>query len=406
MEVLKEHGSHIPKFMLFLIHPGKGGALGCFFNHSRSDGFRCIGVCALALLAATRPAIAVDPRQPAADYLRQAFTAEDGLHSNVLNDVLLTREGFLIVGSGRGVFRFDGHRFAEMNSDPPKELNVNSLAEGADGDLWAATRFGVYRFPHAEIDQRTQTLSVYHLGQAAADFVTWLRFTRAGVLWAGTPYGLFYFAKDHFQQAAGGQNVQRIEEARNGHLLITTTHGFFEWDGSSMIEHTESPTALGIRADDVFHVLQDRSGVTWYCTKKGIFRQSGGSVKHFLPDPTGDKNGALRVYEDAAGNIWFLTVAGLLRASSDSLESVAPEINARTVTADRDGNLWVGTNGAGLVRFKNRTVRTFAKADGLTNNVVMTVLATTDGKLWAEIIAAGSRGLMAAVSILTMRRTG
>ena len=147
---------------------------------------------------------------------------QDGLPSNVVNDVLQTRDGFLIVGSANGVFRFDGHRFAEMNSDPPKEIIVHSLAEGPDGDLWVATRFGVYRFPHAEIDQRTQTLSVYHLGQGAPDSVRCLRFTRAGVLWAGTPDGLFYFAKDHFQQVAAG-NVQRIEEAperasaRHGH---------------------------------------------------------------------------------------------------------------------------------------------------------------------------------------------
>jgi signal transduction histidine kinase/ligand-binding sensor domain-containing protein len=334
------------------------------------------------VLAARRPAIALDPSLPAANYLRQTFTAEDGLHSNIVNDVLQTRDGFLIVGSGRGLFRFDGHRFAEMNSDPPKQLVVYSLAEGPDGDLWVATRFGVYRVPHAEIDQRSQTLSAYHLEQGPADSVTCLRFTRAGVLWAGTPHGLFYFAKDHFQQAAAGRNIQRIEEARNGHLLITTTPGYFEWDGSGVIEHPEIPTPLGIRADGVFHVMQDRIGVTWYCTSKGIFRQSSGSVKRFLPDPTGDKNGIFRVYEDAAGNIWFLTEAGLLRASSDSLERVAPEIKARTVTADRDGNLWVGTNGAGLIRFKTRTVRTLTKADGLPNDVVMTVFATADGKLW------------------------
>ena len=345
--------------------------------------FRCIGLSALALLAAPRPAIAVDLRPTAADYLSHTFTTADGLPSNVVNDVLQTRDGFLIVGAATGVFRFDGHRFAEMNSDPPKEIIARSLAEGPDGDLWVATRFGVYRFPHAEIDQRSQTLSVFHLGQGAADSVRCLRFTHAGVLWAGTPYGLFYFAKDHFQQAAAGLTVIRIEEARNGHLLVATTHGFFEWDGYRVIEHPEIPAALGIHAEDVFHVLQDRSGVTWYCTIKGIFRQSGGSVKRFLPDQAGGRNGALRAYEDAAGNVWFLTAAGLFRASFDSLESVAPEINARAVTADRDGNLWVGTNGAGLIRFKNRIVRTVTQADGLPNNVVMTVLATADGKLWA-----------------------
>jgi ligand-binding sensor domain-containing protein len=186
--------------------------LGRLFNHThrRSHWFRCIGPCALALLAATRPAIAVDPRQPVADYLRHTFTTEDGLPANIINDVLQTRDGFLIVGAPDGVFRFDGHRFAEMNSDPPKEIVVHSLTEGPDGDLWVATRFGVYRFPHAEMDQRTQTLSVFHLGQGTADSVWCLRFTRAGVLWAGTPYGLFYFAKDHFQQVFADRYVHKI----------------------------------------------------------------------------------------------------------------------------------------------------------------------------------------------------
>jgi ligand-binding sensor domain-containing protein len=125
---------------------------------------------------------------------------------------------------------------------------------------------------------------VYHLGQGATDSVTCLRFTRAGVLWAGAPYGLFYFANDHFQQAAAVRNVQRIEEARNGHLLITTTHGFFEWDGSRVIEHPEVPTASGMRAKDVFHVLQDRSGATWYCTPLNTWRVAGGNRLYILEE--------------------------------------------------------------------------------------------------------------------------
>ncbi len=107
--------------------------MGRLFNHThrRSHWFRYIGLCAVALLAATRPAIAVDPRAPAANYLRQTFTTADGLPSNVVNDVLQTRDGFLIVGTANGVSRFDGHRFAGLNSDPPKAIIVRSLAEGS-----------------------------------------------------------------------------------------------------------------------------------------------------------------------------------------------------------------------------------------------------------------------------------
>src|ERR1700753_1386258 len=97
----------------------KGGAV----------GFRRIGLCAIGFLAAAWPAIAIDPKQPAADYLRQTFTTADGLPLNVVNDLLQTRDGFLIVGTANGVARFDGHRFAELNSDPPKAMVVHALAE-------------------------------------------------------------------------------------------------------------------------------------------------------------------------------------------------------------------------------------------------------------------------------------
>jgi ligand-binding sensor domain-containing protein len=64
------------------------------------------------------------------------------------------------------------------------------------------------------------------------------------------------------------------------------------------------------------------------------------------------------------------------------LEPLAPNIPLRVATADREGNLWIGTNGEGLMRFKDRPIRMFTKADGLPNNIPMTVLSKSDGSLW------------------------
>ena len=57
-----------------------------------------------------------------------------------------------------------------------------------------------------------------------------------------------------------------------------------------------------------------------------------------------------------------------------------PEV--RTASGDREGNLWIGTNGEGLMCFKDRPIRMFTKADGLPNNIPMTVLSKSDGSLW------------------------
>ena len=38
----------------------------------------------------------------------------------------------------------------------------------------------------------------------------------------------------------------------------------------------------------------------------------------------------------------------------------------RLMMSDRGGNLWIGTTGSGLLKYKQQTARTFAKADGFT----------------------------------------
>jgi ligand-binding sensor domain-containing protein len=113
----------------------------------------------------------------------------------------------------------------------------------------------------------------------------------------------------------------------------------------------------------------------------GVARQSGGSVERLKPYGSLGK-GALQAYQDQQGNVWIARKSGLFRAAADGLEPVAPGLHVQYIYADRDGDLWVGTNGEGLVRFKDRTIRMFTSANGLPSNVPMTVLSSHAGKLW------------------------
>jgi ligand-binding sensor domain-containing protein len=151
---------------------------------------RLLGTTTLGLAAAllfTPPATALDPRQPAGSYLRTAFTVEDGLPSNVVNDIVQTRDGFLMVGTARGLVRFDGRHFASvhLSPDPTRELIVQSLAESPNGDLWVGTRFGVSRISAAAVHRfGTLPATNYHLGRAAGDSVACLRVPeRNGLGW-------------------------------------------------------------------------------------------------------------------------------------------------------------------------------------------------------------------------------
>src|SRR5277367_6543930 len=94
---------------------------------------------ALGLLTvATRPGLALDPQSPASSYRRTTFTTEDGLGANVINDILQTRDGFLWIATYRGLTRFDGQHFTQV-AFPKLFVNVYTMAEGPDGDLWLGT---------------------------------------------------------------------------------------------------------------------------------------------------------------------------------------------------------------------------------------------------------------------------
>jgi len=102
-------------------------------------------------------------------------------------------------------------------------------------------------------------------------------------------------------------------------------------------------------------------------------------MERFLPYGS---QGVLNVYEDPQGNVWGWFQAGVFRASAARIETLAPNISARAIYSDRENDLWIGTNGEGLMRFKDRPVRMFNMADGLPNNIPMTVLSKRDGSFW------------------------
>ena len=334
---------------------------------------------------ATKSAGAVDPNQPASSYIQTIFTVEDGLSSNVVNAIVQTRNGFLWIGTDAGLNRFDGRHFTPIYFRGPKSTpqgNVSALAEGPEGDLWIGTSAGLVRIPRLALDRFDRSLSVfYHPGAGLSDEITWLRFSRDGALWVGTEAGLYRFAGNRFENVIALASISKIEESTDGHLLVISNQGFIELDGARVVEHPGLSDQLGIHPDALFHVFQDRKGAVWFCTIAGLARRVNGSIERFQPYGLGGHS-VLRVYEDPQENLWVQASTGIFRVSGNKLEPLVPSIQVRAISADREGDLWLGTNGEGLMRFKDRTIRIFTKADGLPSNIPMTVLSRRDGSLW------------------------
>lgn len=335
-------------------------------------------VCLALMAGLSSRAFALDPTKPFSSYLRTHFTNEEGFNPIIVNVITQTSDGFLWLGvAGHNLVRFDGRHFSSFPSP-----RGTVLANAPAGDLWLGGDDGLERIPSASFNQFGQLpTAAYHPGSGPRSHVTCLHFSPGGAFWVGTAGGLFRFERGGFSPIIAGISVERIEDGSNGRLLVSTSEGFLEWDGSRALTHPELAAQLGVNPKEIFHVLEDSRGVTWFCTGNGVARRVGGSLEK-LPPYGSKKNAAYRVYEDPQKNVWIIGDAGLFRATTAGVELVAPGMNVRALYADRDGNLWIGTNGDGLYRYKDRPIRMFTTADGLPTNVIMTALIAHDGKLW------------------------
>jgi signal transduction histidine kinase/ligand-binding sensor domain-containing protein len=343
--------------------------------------FEKVAFASVALLAACGRLLALDSPQTNGGYVRKNFTVEDGLLSNSVAAVVQTSDGFLWAGTNKGLLRFDGRHFTAVNFPlPTSPVSVRALAIAPDGALWVGTSSGVARIASGGWNELGHVkVSRYHPGVGEGDSIECLHFSRKGELFVGTTTGLYRFKGGEFSVIIPELWTSRIEESASGNLLVITSKGFVEWDGTQVIRHPDLPARLGVRQNEIFHVIEDRTGTVWYCTKAGIARQSGGAIERLKP------YGADVVYrasEDLHGSIWFSQSGDLFRANAAGRELIASHLQAKYFAYDRDGDLWAGTTAHGLFRLKLQAVKMFTATDGLPLGMPAAVLAASDGKLW------------------------
>jgi signal transduction histidine kinase/ligand-binding sensor domain-containing protein len=358
--------------------------LACVLLRFRSK--RLILACIPVLAAATGSAQITPSAQLASQYVRTDFSIENGLPDNVVDAIVQTANGELWVGTQSGLARFNGREFTAIElsvGGKSPQGAVHALLESSRGDLWAGTDAGVVMIPKAALDRFDPSLPVFYPLGGVSNQVRVITETRRGDIWAGSNHGVFHFDGGKFQHVITTEDVSRISEALNGNLLIIGGGEFQEWDGRRVIHHPEVAAGFHLYDGDIFQVFQDRSGTMWYGTTKGLIHSDHGKQTLLTPGPTGGMApGVFRIMQDRNGEIWISSLFGVYRVNGEQLDSPAPGLTARGFCLDRDGDLWLGTNGYGMVHLRRRVVRMLTAADGLAVDPVMAVLQTQDGKLW------------------------
>jgi signal transduction histidine kinase/streptogramin lyase len=135
---------------------------------------------------------------------------------------------------------------------------------------------------------------------------------------------------------------------------------------------------------------QDSRGNVWPIE---ITRNAGSGVLRYIHLPPGiqpERIAYNTLFEDREGNIWLSTDGqGLYRLRTTrtirvfSKEEGLPGRNVYPICSGRDGSVWIGT-WSGLCRFRQGKFTTYTTADGLASNSVDSIFEDRDGVLWVS----------------------
>ena len=329
-----------------------------------------------------------------AQYQSETWTTENGLPQNSVTSIVQTKDGYIWFGTFGGLVRFDGIKFKvfnTINAPAIKSNRITNLFEDKNGTLWIGTQFGNIISYKDEIF--TSVLEPPTTQRA--------------------PIQVFTIDKDGAIWTSGLQK-----------LIPNSDGGFFE----EKIALPNEPNPL------VGSIVEDDSNNIWISTYKGLYQYQNGTIRFFPYVNTFPPNKKplnlpggmprVKIFIDSKKQKWLSGLDGLARFEDGKFITLIKKQNSnisfiehpdknylvkidnkiyrfvddklgellidmslkiqhfRQIMSDSEGNIWIGSDGLGLTRFKQQTARTFTKLDGLTDAGTSFVFEDSNKNLW------------------------
>jgi ligand-binding sensor domain-containing protein len=146
----------------------------------------------------------------------------------------------------------------------------------------------------------------------------------------------------------------------------------------------------------VLSLMEDDAGMLWVGHYSGGVRVCHPQTLRCTPPSEELTYGTFwALYRDITGTTWLGSSRGLVRSGPEGWTLLdetdgAPGAPVRVFLETRDGALWMGTNGEGLVRYHDGEFLRFRAADGAPSDLIRSLYQDADGWLW---IGTESHGL-------------
>jgi ligand-binding sensor domain-containing protein/signal transduction histidine kinase len=332
------------------------------------------------------------------EFLIDVWRTPEGLPDNAVNALLQSRDGYLWVGTSAGLVRFDGIRFtplSDQTADGRNHDHVTALLEDQTGKMWIGTQGrGLLCYANGELRRFTT------MDGLADNTISSLAQDALNELWIGTRSGLNRLADKTFTECrtSSGSSlgaVSGIHIGKSGRLWITTRSGIYERKNGvlALLEFNELPAET--RTADFNGVYSDSKGNIWAYGETFLLNLNQGKRFNYFRSTDSSASRVWTIYEQRNGELWIGTSGrGIFRFRRGKFESIGGNVgllhnDVRAILEDREGDLWVGTSGGGLARLKPRRLWAYGVEEGLPESSATSLCADNNGRLFAGFSGAG-----------------
>jgi ligand-binding sensor domain-containing protein/signal transduction histidine kinase len=313
------------------------------------------------------------------DGVFRQFSMQEGLTNGFVRSIREDSQGRIWVGTDGGLFRFvDEHLRRVDDTAGIPAIAVHAIQEDRRGQLWV----GGSKLLRVSGDSATEYVLA---GKASQNRVKSITETSDGTIWVGTVSGLQRMAASDrsfkgVPQVLG--TVRVLRETSDGTLWIGTIGRGLITYRDDRFSRITVPDPLP--SNTVLNLYEDIEKNIWIGTQGGMVRLIKTPVRS-VPLPDASDSDAETIYQDTNRDLWVAAV-NLFRVHNGKAAAYAfpgiSGVRVRNVFRDREGALWIGTEGQGAYRLVGQRLLHYSTQERLVNNFVRAFLQGRDGSIW------------------------
>jgi signal transduction histidine kinase/ligand-binding sensor domain-containing protein len=371
----------------------------------------------IVLMCLVVRAYALDPNRPLSHYVQENWNTEAKFPGGAVNAIAQTRDGYLWIGTDKGLFRFDGFNFVQVSissaaissvailglltdasgtlwvrvqgSDVLRQRNgkfepvpygtgplsphVTAVAKGDNGAVWISDVVkGTFRFEGDD----TERVGTPRMVPGSSPVISIAETSDGKILLGTLGAGLFLLADSHAAPMNTGFPERKINcllPISKEDVLVGTDHGLYRWNGRNAGREA-LPASIGHL--QILSLLLDRDSNVWVGTDRGLLRINAKGTS-FSEEGELRGSGAINVlFEDREGNVWVGGARGLGRIRDTVFVTFSSAMDPRfdnpgPIYVDTEGRAWFAPGQGGLYTLKDANIQRSTAIPG--NDVVYSI---------------------------------